>query len=253
MTVPVIALPGGVMPAALRYATLASTLAGEIELHTKDLEVYSGEEPPRGYGLEHEVRAVARLADSLGLDRFHLLGYSGGGFVSLAFVGTYPDRVASLALFEPAGVPGPLSPQERELADRLQERLAGLDGSAFMDVFTRTQVRDGVDLPAPAGPPSPWMRTRPAGLRALMAAFRAYRFDRTRLRECRFPVYLGYGDLTGEYEEVKAAVLAQLLPDLHIRRFTGLHHFLPPEQIYTPEHVHALRQLWNSVDATLPR
>jgi len=64
-------------------------------------------------------------------------------------------------------------------------------------------------------------------------------------------VYLAYGDLTGVQEEVKAAVLARLLPDLHIRRFTGLHHFLPPEQIYTTEHVQALRQLWNSADATL--
>jgi pimeloyl-ACP methyl ester carboxylesterase len=253
MTVPVIALPGGVMPAAVRYAVLASALAGEAELHTKDLEVYAGEQPPPRYGIEREVEALARFADALGLDRFHLLGYSGGGFVSLAFAGTYPDRLASLALFEPAGVPGPLSPPERELVDRLAERLAGLDGSAFLDVFTRTQVRDGVDVPAPAGPPLPWMATRPAGLRAMMAAFGAYRFDRARLRECRCPVYLAYGDLTSEYEQVKAGVLARLLPDLHIRRFTGLHHFLPPEQIYTPEHVHVLRHLWASADATVLR
>jgi len=183
MTVAVIALPGGVMPAAIRYAALASALAGEVVLHTKDLEVYAGEEPPPGYAIEQEVEAVARFADSLRLDRFHLLGYSGGGFVSLAFDGTYPERLASLALFEPAAVPGELSPQERELADRLRARLAGLDGPAFMDVFTRAQLRDGVDVPAPAGPPPPWMGTRPAGLRTLMGAFGAYRFDRAHLRE----------------------------------------------------------------------
>lgn len=38
-TVPVIALPGGVMPAALRYAALASALNGHVSLHVKDLEV----------------------------------------------------------------------------------------------------------------------------------------------------------------------------------------------------------------------
>ena len=40
------------------------------------------------------------------------------------------------------------------------------------------------------------MRNQPAGLSAMMAAFGQYRFDRARLRECRFPVFLGYGDLT---------------------------------------------------------
>ena len=49
MTVPVIALPGGVMPAGMRYESLASALSGEANFHLKDLEVYAGEEPPAGY------------------------------------------------------------------------------------------------------------------------------------------------------------------------------------------------------------
>ncbi|GAC1643748.1 MAG: hypothetical protein NVS9B11_13540 [Candidatus Dormibacteraceae bacterium] len=53
-----------------------------------------------------EVEAIKRFADSLGLARFHLLGYSGGGFMSLAFAGAHPRRLLSLALFEPASVPG---------------------------------------------------------------------------------------------------------------------------------------------------
>ncbi len=39
MSLDVIALPGGVMPAELRYAPLKSALAGEAAIHTKDLEV----------------------------------------------------------------------------------------------------------------------------------------------------------------------------------------------------------------------
>lgn len=244
-SVPVIALPGGVMPAAVRYAALATALASEADVHVKDLEVYAGDERPADYTIEREVEALARFADTLGLDRFHLLGYSGGGFVSLAFAGTHPDRLASLALFEPASVPGPLGPDEARFAERLRAGLAGLDGPEFMQTFTRLQLRAGVEPPPPpAGPPPPWMRSRPAGLAALMAAFERYRFDRDRLRECGFPVFLGYGDLTGEQEEVKAAILARLLPDLHIRRFTGIHHFVPPEQIYTSEHIDELRRLW---------
>jgi pimeloyl-ACP methyl ester carboxylesterase len=244
MTVPVIALPGGVMPARLRYAQLADSLGGDVQLHTKDLEVYSGERPPVDYSIELEVAAVATFADSLGLDRFHLLGYSGGGFVSLAFAGAHPDRLLSLALFEPASVPGKLSGEEADLYRRLQAELAGLSGPEFMRAFIRLQVRPGVEVPPPAGPPPPWMLNRPAGLAAMLAAFGKHPFDRHSLQECFFPAFLGYGDLTGKHEEVKAGILGRLFPDVHIRRFSGIHHFLPPEQIYRPDHVLALRELW---------
>ena len=240
----VIALPGGVMPAAQRYAPLTAALGGAADLHLKDLEVYAGEEPPPGYSIELEVAALARFADSLGLDRFHLAGYSGGGFVAVAFAGTHPERLLSLALFEPAAVPGPLSGEESELAGRLRESLAGLTGADFMRSFMQEQVRPGVRLEPPAGPPPPWMRSRPAGLAAMMAAFAAYGFDRERLRDCEFPVFVGHGELSGVQEEVRMGVLARLLPDVRIRRFPGIHHFVPAEQLYTAEHVALLRETW---------
>ncbi len=65
-----------------------------------------------------------------------------------------------------------------------------------------------------------------------------------RLRACRFRVFLGYGDLTGELEELRASILARLFSDIQIKRFTGIYHFTAPEQIYTSEHVRALRDLW---------
>jgi pimeloyl-ACP methyl ester carboxylesterase len=244
MTVQVIALPGGVMPAAQRYAHLSAALGADVELRTKDLEVYSGPEPPRGYSVRMEVEALARLADSLGLDRFHLLGYSGGGFVSLAFAGAHPERLLSLALFEPASIPGRLSAEEARLQRRLQSGLADKSGPDFMRAFMTLQLRAGVQPTPPAGPPPPWMGTRPAGLAAMMAAFGAHPFDREDLRRCEFPVFLGYGALTGAQEEIRAGILARLLPDISIRRFPGVHHFVPPEEIYSADHVLALRELW---------
>ncbi len=38
------------------------------------------------------------LADHLGIDKFHLLGTAGGGFVALDFAISYPDRLRSLTL-----------------------------------------------------------------------------------------------------------------------------------------------------------
>jgi pimeloyl-ACP methyl ester carboxylesterase len=251
MTVHVIALPGGVMPAAQRYAALAAALGAGVEFHPKDLEVYSGPEPPPGYSIQMEVEAVVRFADSLGLARFHLLGYSGGGFVSLAFAGAHPERLLSLAVFEPASIPGRLSTEEAELYRRLEAELEGKSGPDFMGTFMRLQVKDGVQLAPPAGPPPPWMQTRPAGLAAMMAAFGAHPFDREDLRRCQVPVSLGYGDLTGPHEEIRAGILARLLPDVHIRRFAGIHHFVPPEEIYSLEHVDLLRVLWKRAEAAL--
>ncbi|MDQ6885235.1 MAG: alpha/beta hydrolase [Candidatus Dormibacteraeota bacterium] len=240
----VIALPGGVMPAAVRYAPLQSALGGEIDFHFKDLEVYAGDEPPPGYSVEQEVIALAGFADALQLRHFHLVGYSGGGFVSLAFAGTYPERLRSLAVFEPARVPGPLGPEEAALDRKLRQALAGAEGPEFMRAFTSLQVREGVELPPPAGPPPPWMGKRPLGLAAMLRAFGKYRFDRNQLRRCHMPVFYGYGDLTSEMVEFQAAILGGLLPDVHVMRFAGIHHFVPPEQIYTPDHIEALRQLW---------
>ncbi len=244
MTIDVIALPGGVMPAAMRYAALAAALGEDVRLHPKDLEVYAADEPPAAYSVAMEVAALARFAASLQLDRFHLLGYSGGGFISLAFAGAHPDRLLSLALFEPAAVPGRLSSREEELDRSLRAALAGRTGSEFMRAFMATQLRPGVTLEPPAGSPPPWMRSRPAGIAAMMEAFPKHPFDRASLRQCRFPIFFGYGDQSGEQEEVRAAVLGGVLPDVHIRRFSGIHHFVPPERIYGPEHVSELRNLW---------
>lgn len=243
MSVDVIALPGGVTPAAQRYAPVAAAVKG-VELHTKDLEVYSADSPPAGYSIAMEVDAVLRLAGSLGLERFHLIGYSAGGFISLALAAAHPERLLSLALFEPAGVPGQPGEEERSYRSRLEKELAGLSGAEYMRAFITAQVRPGVQLAPPSGEPEPWMRQRPAGLAAMMAAFERHPVDRADLRACAFPVLYAYGDQTSDYEEVKLGVLARLLPDLHIRRLSGIHHFVTPQELYSGEHVAELCRLW---------
>ena len=244
MSINVICLPGGVAPAAQRYGPLKEVVDGRAELHLKDHELYRGDAPPADYSVEMELEAIDRFADSLGLDRFHLVGYSGGGFLSLAYAGTRPRRLLSLAIFEPARVPGKPTPEEQAATDSLSAQLEGLEGSAFMTAFVRGQLKPGVEAPPSPPRPAPGMEKRPAGIAAMTRAFTAYSFDRDRLRTCKFPVYLGYGDLTNDFEEIQAAVLARLFADIRIQRFAGVHHFVPPEQIYTPAHVQAIEELW---------
>jgi len=246
----VICLPGGVAPAPQRYAPLLAVLGDRADLHMKDLEVYGEPKPPAGYAVEMELAAIDSFADEHGLERFHLLGYSGGGFISLAYAGTRTRHIQSLALFEPARIPGPMTRDESAAFEALGARLAGLEGAAFMSAFVRAQLKPGVEPPPPPTSTSPEMQKRPAGVATLMHAFTVFQFDRTQLEASPFPVFLGYGDLTHEVESIKAGVLARLFADIQVRRFAGVHHFVPPEQIYTPDHVTSLLDLWRRAEAS---
>jgi pimeloyl-ACP methyl ester carboxylesterase len=246
----VVCVPGSVAPAAQRYKPLLEAAGADADFHLKDLDVYRESRPPADYSIEQEIEALERFVEQERLERFHLVAYSGGGFISLAYSGVHPERVMSLAVFEPARIPGELSVPEREFFAHLERKLEGLRGDEFMSTFIREQVKSGVTVPPPPpGPPSPEMQKRPAGIAALIAAFEVYPFDRQALREAPFPVFYGYGDLSHPEQAVKAGILAQLFGDIRVLRFSGIHHFVPPEQIYTPSHVGALRELWERAEA----
>jgi pimeloyl-ACP methyl ester carboxylesterase len=241
----VVCVPGSVAPAAQRYRPLSDEVGDAADLHLKDLEVYREATPARDYSIDEELEAIDRFAGSKGLDRFHLVGYSGGGFISLAYAGTRPKRILSLGLFEPAQIPGELTAEERAFFAGLKQKLDGLQGDAFMATFVREQVKPGAVLPPPpAGPISPEMQKRPAGIAALIAAFDAFAFDRELLRAAPFPVFYGYGELSHPEQALKAGILARLFADVRVQRHAGVHHFVPAEQIYTAAHVAALLDLW---------
>jgi pimeloyl-ACP methyl ester carboxylesterase len=246
----VVCVPGSVAPAAQRYQPLIQHIGDAADFHLKDLEVYREATPPADYSIDEELRAIDAFADAQKLDRFHLVAYSGGGFISLAYAGTRPARLLSLALFEPAKVPGELTDGERRFFSGLEEKLEGLQGDAFMSTFIREQVKAGVvPPPPPAGPVSAEMQKRPAGIAALIRAFNAFPFDRGLLRAVAFPVFYAYGDLSHPEQALKAGVLAQLFADFQVRRYAGIHHFVPPDQIYTPEHAALLLDQWRRAES----
>ena len=75
----VVLLPGGVLPAEPAYMALLQAFGERVTAVAKDLEVYAGDRPPADYSLDTEVAGILREADAHGFDRFHLVGYSGGG------------------------------------------------------------------------------------------------------------------------------------------------------------------------------
>lgn len=242
---PVVFAPGAILPADLAYGPLLAALGPEITSLLKDLEVYAAETPPPDYGLAMEVEAIRRVVDEAGADTFHLVGYSGGGAVALAFAARYPKRLRSLALIEPAWIGnGERTPTEEDYAAEM-ERVMALPPAERMPAFTRGNLPPDVAPPAPPpGPPPPWMARRPAGLNALMHAFRAYDLDRAWFRQFRAPVYLAIGDRSHPIEADKARTLAALFPALQSEVYAGRHHFDPPHRAEPERFARALHALW---------
>jgi pimeloyl-ACP methyl ester carboxylesterase len=240
-----ILLPGAVLPAELAYAPLIAALGPDVEAVTKDLELYATPQPPEGYSLDLEVEGVVREADALGWETFHLIGYSGGGAASLAVAAASPDRLASLALLEPAWA-GRSDQTSVERAFWLElERLDGLPADEFMAAFVQLAVKPGVEVPATPGDPPPWMAKRPAGIRALLRAFGRDDVDPVALRRFGCPVYYALGALSNpdQYREI-ADRLGGVFPDFELEVFESRHHFDPPHRIEPDRLARSLKAVW---------
>jgi pimeloyl-ACP methyl ester carboxylesterase len=243
-------LPGGVLPAGPAYAVLLEVLGDRVDAVTKDLEVYSGDAPPPDFTLDIEVEGILREADLRGFDRFHLVGYSGGGASSLAFTATHGERLLSLAVLEPAWAGNERTPEEEALVQQFQA-LESLPPNEFMAGFVRLQLAPGVELPpSPEGPPPPWMAKRPAGLRAFLRAFDDGHLDLAALRGFKRPVYFALGGLSNpDYYGRIAERLAAIFPDFTVETFTDRHHFDPPHRIEPERLSDSLLALWQRAES----
>lgn len=238
------------LPAELAYGALIAVLGPDVEAAAKDLEVYATPEPPEDYSLEVEVAGVLREADARGWGQFHLVGYSGGGAASLALAAARSERLASLALLEPAWAGNwDLSPAEKAVWLE-HDRLEGLPGEQFMPAFMRLGLRAGVPLPSqPPGDPPPWMAKRPAGIRAFQQAFKQGDIGREALRRFDRPVYFALGGRSNpdHYGEI-ARRLSGVFRDFELEVFEERHHFDPPHRIEPERLVHSLERLWRRAE-----
>ena len=246
----VILLPGGVMPAELAYADLIAALGDDVQAVAKELEIYGGPEPPAGYTLDTEVEGILRAARESGFDRFHLVGYSGGGASSIAFAAAHPERLRSLALIEPAWLGNEGLGDAEQAVWREFERIMDLPAEQLMPTFVANQLAPGVDPPAPPpGPAPPWMATRPAGLRTFLRTFLSSSLDLERLRAFTKPVLFVLGGRSNpDYYGQEAERAREIFPDFTLEVFEERHHFDPPHRIEPERTAAVLRRLWARAD-----
>lgn len=248
----VVLLPGSVLPAAAAYGGLLGELGDEVDAVAKDLEVYADPFVPVDYTLDVEVAGLLRTAGEHGWDRFHLVGYSGGGAAALAFTALHPERLWSLALLEPAwaGHWDDTSQAHRDLWHRY-DQLGELPLEQFMPAFQSLNVAPGVELPPPPpGDPPPWMAQRQAGIDAFLRTFRTYRLDREALHRFDRPVLFVLGGLSNpdQYGE-EAQRLGRVFPDYTVEVFAHRHHFDPPHRVEPQALARSLRTLWRRAEA----
>ena len=238
-------LPGILMPAAARYAPLRAALGDQRPTHTKELEIYSADQPPAGYSLQTEVDGLDRFADDNGLARFHLYGHSAGAAIALAYAAEHGERLLSLALDEPAT---DFTDDDRAvLAAILPADLDTLPVPERMAAFVRSLLRDGVEPPAPP-PPSgdPEMAKRPAGMAAFVTAINAHDVDRDALRAFAGPIYYSYGSLSHPRWEDMAARFERDFARCTVERYEEIHHLNTSHQSDPPRVAGALERLWES-------
>jgi pimeloyl-ACP methyl ester carboxylesterase len=248
----VIFLPGGVLPAELAYGGLLEALGDEVAAVAKELELYAAEEPPPDYALDLEIDGLLRAADAAGFERFHLVGYSGGGASSLAFAAKHPQRLRSLALLEPAWAGNEGHDRAEHAVWREFERVLSLPPERMMPEFVRVQLAPGVDPPPPPpGPPPPWMAKRPGGLKAFLRTFLSGELDLDALRAFSRPVYFALGGRSNpDYYGKEAERLSRVFPDFTIEVFEERHHFDPPHRVEPERLAASLRALWARADQT---
>jgi pimeloyl-ACP methyl ester carboxylesterase len=244
--IPVMFLPGIVMPAALRYAPLIKELGDSTRTLTKELEVYAAATPPAGYAIECEVESISRAADAAGFDRFHLYGHSAGGACALAYVANHPERILSLALDEPAS---DFSSEDRSALQKDLDGIAGLTSGEKISAFLRQNLAPGVDPPSPpAGPPPAWMANRPAGIDAFLGALLRYRLSPERLRAFDRPVYYSHGSLSHPRWVAMRDRLAGIFPDFTPDLYEGVHHLETSHHREPARVAMALRRLWSRAE-----
>ena len=241
--VPVVVLHGFTGSAQAMVPLTERLAVGErpcavLRVIAPDLVGHGGSDSPDDlavYRVEAMADQVAALADALGCETFHLVGYSMGGRVALTLGCMSPPRLRSLTLIgASAGIADPAERRRRAEADEARAEQIAADLEAF--------VTEWMDDPLFAGQAAlgeahlraaraQRLASNPAGLaRSLMAGGTGTMEPlHERLADCGVPALLVVGARDSKFCAI-AAQLAAGLPRSAVARIDGAGHAVHLEQ-----------------------
>ena len=198
------------------------------------------------YSWRDEVEALSRALPEG--KPTHLVGFSGGASLALAFVAVHPERVASLSLVEPAWSFLPLSEIEADYYARLDAALRG-PASAERGAFRRLLVQPTVELAPPRTDLIEAARRReaagqPTSLRVLTEAMRRHAIEPGAFGWFAGRVYIAIGGLSHGMWQAQAEAIAAAFPSSRVEVFEERHHLDPPQKSETARLVAGLSWAW---------
>lgn len=239
----VVWLTGAGAPPDEAFANCIAHLGDRVRSVPQPLQLFAGSAPPDHYSLDVEIDAIDATLDGIGVPAAHIVGYSGGGGVGLAYALRRPDRVRSLALDEHVighrfGVD-----DEAALWDDIDEALQ-LDP---VDSTLRiVRVLNGPDAP-PLDLPSPlpaWVPSRLWGTPMLVRAVRAVAVGVDELTDAPWPVYASYGSATRAAMAAWCRTVAATVPNGTSEEYDGADHTRPAHHGDPGRFSTALTRLW---------
>jgi pimeloyl-ACP methyl ester carboxylesterase len=182
--------------------------------------------------LEHEVAAVMQQIDNID-GPLHLVGHSFGGAVSLRLASMYPERVASLTLYEPVWFSllfeSGISDAETLEIERVQKALASdthfgqmRGAQEFIDYWAGGDGWSHLSAEQQSRLASLSSKVA-AEFTALMAAGPATQ----ELKKLNIPVRLLCGTNTRDTARRISELLAEIVPGVEYHRMPGLAHMAP--------------------------
>jgi pimeloyl-ACP methyl ester carboxylesterase len=217
-----------------QWRALVNRLAADFNVLTPNLLGYGSADNgfARQLRLEDEVNAVMRQIGAF-CGPVHLVGHSFGGAVALRLASMYPQRVASLTVYEPVWFSllfenGVSDAETREI-DRIQKALASQTefgrrrgAQQFIDYWAGGDAWS--QLPATQQYRLASLSSKVAAeFGALLAAAPATQ----ELRKMDIPMRLLCGTETRDSARRVSELLAEILPGVEYSRLDGLAHMAP--------------------------
>jgi pimeloyl-ACP methyl ester carboxylesterase len=198
---PLVLLHGATSSAADDWAAQRPLLRSAFKLYLVDARGHAGTrwDPADGWSRDLLVEDLGAFADELGLDTFHVAGFSMGAMTALTFATRYPERLRTALI---AGIdvqreprasvasrlmdPDRIEREEPAWAARLERRHGPVQGAGAWKPLLRTIARDVAKQPL---------------------------LTPVELGQARLPVLLAYGDRDVFAPVDHAAALHRQLPD----------------------------------------